>query len=166
MRSEPQRAWVDVYVEAQHEAEAGRYDRADSLLAGYMRRHASAAEANEARYWRAFFLLDPANPQTAPREAAKMLGQYLDAGVTQVHATEAATLRRTARALDSLSGSVQAAQAALVAAEARAGDANKEKAPAAAAASPDEVQKLRDELARTQAELERIKKRLATPTRP
>ena len=76
-RSAPERAWLDVRVDAQRAVEGGQYARADSMLAAYARRHENRPEANEARYWRAVYLLDPANPKGSPRDSARLLGQYL-----------------------------------------------------------------------------------------
>jgi hypothetical protein len=146
-----ERAWGEARELAQRHVTDGRWTAADSVLVGFVREHAESPEASEARYWRAFYLLDPANPKASPRAAAELLEQYLAEHASPPHATEAATLRRTALTLDSLGTMVATADSA------RAGVSAREKA------ALDEAQKLKDELARTQAELERIKKRLASP---
>ena len=146
-----ERRWDETRVTAQRHITDGRWSAADSVLLTFAREHPESPEASEARYWRAFYLLDPANPKASPRAAAELLEQYLAERVSPPHATEAATLRRTALTLDSLGTMVAVADSA------RAGVSAREKA------ALDEAQKLKDELARTQAELERIKKRLASP---
>ena len=146
-----ERRWSETRVVAQRHVADGRWTTADSVLVTFAREYPESPEAAEARYWRAFYLLDPANPKASPRAAAELLEQYLSDEVSPPHATEAATLRRAALSLDSLGTMVALADSA------RAGVSAREKA------AVDEAQKLKDELARTQAELERIKKRLASP---
>ena len=146
-----ERAWSQTRGLVQRHVTEGRWGAADSTLVDFVRDHAASPEASEARYWRAFYLLDPANPKASPRTAAGLLEQYLAEQASPPHATEAATLRRAALTLDSLGTMVASADSA------RAGVSAREKA------ALDEAQKLKDELARTQAELERIKKRLASP---
>jgi len=146
-----EREWGNTHVVARQHALDGQWLAADSVLVAFERAHGDAPEAAEARYWRAFYLLDPANPKASPRTAAQLLEQYLAERASPPRATEAATLRRTALTLDSLGTMVATADSV------RAGVTAREKA------ALDEAQKLKDELARTQAELERIKKRLASP---
>ena len=150
-----QQAWLDAFIEAQQLAQEGRVASADSALARFVVRHPDSPEATETLYWRAILALDPANQSAGPADAARMLDAYLATTTPIIHAMEAASLRRTARALDSLGRSLSSARALA--------DSAATAAKSAANASPEELQKLKDELTRTQAELERIRKRLSNP---
>jgi hypothetical protein len=143
-----------VLSQAAQEVAAGRYVAADRVLADFATRYPSSPEAVDALYWRALFKLDPPNPNAGPRDAAALLDRYLSAPVQPSHRTEAQVLQRIAAALDARQA------AATVTASA---------APSAAPASRDdkakdeEIAKLKDELSKANAELERIKRRVATP---
>ena len=154
---EAQQAWVDAFVEAQQLAAEGRVAGADSALARFVTRFPDSPEATETLYWRAILALDPANRTASPTDAVRMLDGYLAAETPTTHMMEAMSLRRAARALDSLGRGYATARAAADSAGA-AITAMKATPPA-----PEEVQKLKDELARTQAELERIRRRLSNP---
>ena len=150
-----QQAWLDAFIEAQQLAGEGRVAGADSALARFVVRHPDSPEATETLYWRAILALDPANQSAGPADAVRMLDAYLATTTPVVHTMEAASLRRTARALDSLGRNLTSARALA--------DSASNAAKTAATASPEEMQKLKDELTRTQAELERIRKRLSNP---
>jgi len=138
-------SWATTLVAAQRDAERGRYAEADRTLREFADRAGRSADAAEALYWRAVFMLDPASPAGSIREAAGLLGRYLGADVPLTHRSEAVVLQRVATALGSM----------------------REGAPGRSAASEvvreAEMKTLKDELEQTKAELERIKKRLAPP---
>jgi hypothetical protein len=90
---------------------------------------------------------DPRNPEFAPPEARKGLEAYL-ATPNPRRRTEASVMLR----MLVLSDSLRAAQTA-----------QRSAADARDRARDEEVQKLRDDLQRTQAELDRIKRRLGSP---
>lgn len=152
-----QQAWVDAFVEAQRLATEGRIAGADSALAGFVTRFPGSPEATETLYWRAILALDPANRSASPSDAVRMLDGYLAAETPTTHVMEAMSLRRAAVALDSLGRGYATARAAADSAGAAMA------AMRATPPAPEEVQKLKDELARTQAELERIRRRLSNP---
>lgn len=149
MQAAPARHWPGVYLAAQVAADQGRYDEADHLLSDFGRQYPGTAEAQECGYWRAVFLLDPANKSANTRQALAGLDSYLSASREGTHRGEATTMRRLAQQLLSLDKalSTQTTQAADVHDKAR----------------DDEMQKLRDELQSTKDELERIKRRLVAP---
>ena len=155
---ESQSAWVDVVARSSQEVGAGRYGPADRMLTDFAVRYPASPEASEAAYWRAIYKLDPANPNSSPKEAGALLDAYLTAG-TETHRAEAAALRRMATALEMRTALAQGSATAVV----KPADA-----PSAATdkAKDDELARLRDELAKANAELDRIKKRLAQPTKP
>jgi hypothetical protein len=139
-------------AQAAQEASEGRYGVADKLLTDYSARYPSTSEAADATFWRALFKLDPANPNASSREAAQLLESYL-ATNTGTHKFEALALRRVASSL-----------------EARAlATANPSAAPKMEPPKPEdlakdeELRRVKEELAKANAELERIKRRLAQP---
>jgi len=126
----------------------------------------------DALYRSALHELDPSNPTGTLDSGLVKLDAYLASTVKRSHVTEAETLRRLARDAQELARVEAALDVArstaatdTSAAATRAADAK-----AAAAQSRNraeelvkEVQRLKSELAKANDELERIKKRLATP---
>lgn len=171
--------WQTTLAIAQSRAASGEFAPADSILASYALRHPGTHETLETTYWRALFKLDPSNTTAAMPQVLAALDGYLHDPRPRDHVVEASTLRRTAaridllnRAADSASAQAkdaanQAANAKALAADAKADvkavDAN---ANAAAADKDAEIKRLKDELAKANAELERIRKRLASPPPP
>ena len=150
MRSEPEREWPSTLQRAQAAAEVGRFDVADSALAEFFARHPSSPEANETLFWRALFRLDPANPESSTSDAVTDLTAYLASPGRHQHLVEARALRRAALLADSLAG-----------APARRAEAG---AVSAATDKDAEIARLKEELKKATEELERIKRRLSTPT--
>jgi hypothetical protein len=151
----PQDEWTTSLVQAGQEVSAGRYAVADHLLADYSTHNPATNQATESLYWRALYKLDPANPNASTSEASVLLDNYLAAS-TGTHRTEAGALRRMAGLIESQN----AAAAAVVAASAQKPD------PAKVAddkAKDEELQRVKDELTKANAELDRIKRRLAQP---
>lgn len=140
------RRWPGVYAAAQLAADQGRFSDADQLLQTFGHDYPGSAGARECGYWRAVYLLDPANKAANTKDALTALDVYLSAGPAVGHRGEAMTLRRLAVQLLALDRTL-AAQAADTRGKAR----------------DEEVQKLRDELQATKDELELIKRRLAAP---
>ena len=144
--------WAASLTQTWQELGAGRYAVADRLLAEYQSRYPASIDAIEAMYWRAIYRLDPANPAASTHEAIALLDAYLASSQTP-HRTESQILRRIAVALDARPKEVAAS--------------NSNTAPTTAPkddkAQADEITRLKDELAKANAELERIKRRLAQP---
>jgi hypothetical protein len=124
----------------------GKYEEADSVLAKYAIEHPGSSEGSEADFWRALLRLDPFNKKASVREGLAGLDAYLNAGPTAARYHEAQILRRLLESLDS-------SRAQLVAARALADSRDR--------ARDDEIRKLGDELDKTMAELDRIRRRLA-----
>ena len=146
----PHSEWNAWLLQASQEAAGGNFSVADRLLTDYSTRYPATPEAAESMYWRALFKLDPSNPAGAPKDALVLLDGYLASGTT-VHRAEAQTLRRVAISIDA-ARSVAAStppKTEVVKVDDRA--------------QTEELARLRDELARANAELERIKRRLAQP---
>jgi hypothetical protein len=129
----------------------------------------SRAEGIESIYWRAVQQLDTASTAAGVESARALLDGYLTAEQRREHVAEATVLRRLATA---------SLQLTRVEASLRANPRPAETAPASAEtkrAEPEprrdeealkEIQRLKDELAKANAELERIRKRLANPKEP
>jgi hypothetical protein len=153
----PTRALPRVLVEVQAAAAAGRYSEADFRLETFAQEFPGSGEASEALYWRALLKLDPANREASVRDALALLDAYLKAEGAHPHQAEVATLSRMAAQRESLTRDLEAAREAATKAAAAV-------PPPVVVPKPDEdVAKLRDSLARTTAELERIKRRLTAP---
>jgi hypothetical protein len=169
----PVRAWPGVLSRAQHSAARGEFDAADSALTDFATRYPTSDEALETSYWRALFELDPSNRAESVSDAISLLDAYLAATRPREHVVEANTMRRVAGQLDALnrlaaSAIAQAKDANAAAAIARALSDARIETPRAAAESTStsadaEIKRLKDELAKANAELERIRRRLAQP---
>ncbi len=139
--------YPSVVAAAYRAALAGHFADADTALSNYSRRHPASPESRDASYWRALFLLDPANKSGNPQRAAEQFDLYLADSALANHRAEALILRRLASDLDGMQSALDRARVA----------------PPAGAREADltrENQKLKDELEKTSAELERIRKRL------
>ena len=141
--------WTPLLLQAAQEAGAGRYGPADKILADYAVRYPASAEATEAMYWRALYKIDPSNQTGGPKDAGVLLDGYLASGAT-VHRTEVQTLRRLASALETRVAAPTKVE--VVKPDDKARD--------------EEIQRLKDELTKATSELDRIKRRLALPTKP
>ena len=165
----PQREWKLSLEQAQSLAASGQPVAADSILADYARNYPGTPGARESLYWRSLIQLQ--SGFVSENGPAMMLGDYVNRPGAE-HAIEAATLRRVATRVDSLSKvssalttRVMTSNGEVVAANSRAADA-KSDAKAAVADNKDqdaEIKRLKGELAAAKEELERIKKRLAEP---
>jgi hypothetical protein len=130
----------------------GQPAHADELLVTAAREHPDTPAALEVPYWRALLRMDPANPYASASDAVWLLDLYLSAQEPVRHRAEAIALRRVGRALDSLQS---LAAIAPVTPEA-AGPARRQELER-------EVARLREALEKSNAELERIRRRLAAP---
>ena len=141
--------WPAAYAQATSEARESRYDVADRVLTGFAQRFPGSPEALEVTYWRAVYKLDPGNG-AASREAVALLDSYLATAPGGQHRVEASAMRRLATTIESRTAAL-AAQAAMPVPKAE--DKSRE----------EEILRLRDELSKANAELERIKLRLSRP---
>jgi outer membrane protein assembly factor BamD (BamD/ComL family) len=164
-------AWQTTLPVARAYASDGRFDAADSVLADFAARFPGTQNALETAYWRALFKMDPTNAHVSMAMASSALDAYLANNGPRDHVAEATVLRRIAGQLDALSrlaasAMTQAKDASSVAANAKAqvADANaRADAKPETPASDAEIKRLKDELAKANAELDRIRKRLSIP---
>ena len=158
----PRRAWTAALAAASTYAAENQFDAADSVLRGFVDAHPASPDTLDALFWRALYRADPANPaDSSATDAQALVDRYLAAGGPQRMRYEALALRRftelrlrpvevrvdTVRVVDT--AAVRAAVVREVTARDRVHD--------------EEMQILRDSLARATGELERIRRRLARP---
>ncbi len=138
--------WPGTLAAAVRSHEQGKYHEADAILVKFALEHPGSAEGAEADFWRALFRLDPFNTGTSLREAMAALDSYLNAGPATARYAEARILRRLLESLDS-----SRAQLSVLRTAAESRDR----------ARDEDMKKLSDELDKTMAELDRIRRRLA-----
>jgi hypothetical protein len=168
MQPEPKREWPEVLALAQLRAHQGNFDSADSMLAAFGARYPATPQGVETAYWRALIGMDPANPHASLPTAVGFLDAYLAGPHRATHEEEATSLRRVAVQLEETSKLAALAQTRDVAAVPKPQPPDvRVDAPKPATdptLNPDaEIKRLKDELAKANAELERIRKRLAQP---
>jgi hypothetical protein len=175
-------AWPTTLATARGRATTGDFEGADSALAQFARQYPHTASAVESAYWRALFKMDPANHSASLNAAMASLDAYIADTTMREHVVEAISLRRVAGELESLNklamtalAQAKEAKASAASATAAAADARDAAAKDAlaksndvmvSASSADEIKRLKDDLAKANAELERIRKRLSQPTKP
>ena len=143
--------WPTVYSQAMSDARASRVAAAERALAEFVQRYPTSPEAAEVPYWRALLKLDPANP-AALRESIVMLETYLANAPSGQHRVEAQAIQRLGVALEARNASLAAIPSTAIVVR-----------PEEKAAQEQEMQRLRDELGKANAELARIRRRLARP---
>jgi hypothetical protein len=143
----PEPPWARTAAAVQAAVDSGQFSTADSILAAFELVERDSPDASESAFWRAMLRADPRNPAFEPAEARRSIEAYL-AAPNPRRRTEAGVMLRMLELSDSLR-TAQVAQRSAAEARDRARD--------------EEVQKLRDDLQRTQAELDRIKRRLGSP---
>ena len=131
--------------------EAGDYPGADRILADYALRNQGTPDAREISFWRAMYIVDPANRTASVAQGIRALDIYLSSEGAIWYRPQAEVLRRTALVLQSV-------RQAQVARQVNGRDT-------VFISREEEIAALRDQLAKANAELERIKKRLANPGR-
>jgi hypothetical protein len=163
--------WQTTLSYARQDVDAGNYFAADHVLDEYARTHPDTREAREIAFWRAAYLVDPANPRGSLGNGITALDAYLSDS-TGWYRHEAIVLRRTAAAAQGAThaGLLTTAGSPLIVSIAPP-DTSKDTVVVVSKSRDEEIALLRrqlseskDELAKVSAELERIKKRLANPT--
>jgi hypothetical protein len=150
-------AWGALLNTTDYLANAGRHAAVDSALLDFAQRHPGTRAAEEVLFWRALYKLDPRSSAATRAEGRALMDSYLASEETAWYRGQANVLRHLAREI------VLAEQAAGQA----AGDTTiviSDTSPAGIAARDRVIRTQRAEIARLNAELERIKRRLATPS--
>jgi hypothetical protein len=151
---------------ARRNADGGNYFAADRVLDEYVRVHPGSREASEIAFWKAAYMIDPANNQGSLAGGIAALDQYLgQADSSARYRDEAKVLRRTAAAALAASE-----KPTMVGQSNPTTDQTKDTVVVVSKSREEEIASLReqlskskDELAKVTAELDRIKKRLANP---
>jgi len=149
---------------ARQNVDAGNYWAAERILDEFVRTHPDTREAKEIVFWKAAYMVDPANDRGSLAGGIAALDGYL-ADSTGLYRNEARLLRRTAAAAQGASVGTTASAPTpstpgttdTVVVVSRSRDEE-------IAALKDQLAKSKEELAKVSAELERIKKRLANPS--
>ena len=164
--------WQKTLYYARQNVDAGNYFAADHILDEYARTHPGTREATEIAFWRAAYLVDPANPRGSLPNGIAALDAYL-ADSTGWYRPEAIVLRRTAAAAQGSPGlaALTPGSSPLVVSISPP-DTSRDTVVVVSKSREEEIASLRrqlaeskDELAKVSAELDRIKKRLANPTK-
>jgi hypothetical protein len=150
---------------ARKNVDAGNYWAAERLLEEFVRTHPEAREAKEIAFWKAAYMVDPANDRGSLADGIAALDGYV-ADSAAWYRNEAIVLRRTAAVAHGVSANRAAASEAT---PATAGTTDtvvvvKRTRDEEIVALKEQLAKSREELAKVSAELERIKKRLANPS--
>jgi len=165
------RDWDNTLLLARVRAAEGKFAVSDSMLSRFATQYPGTHEALETAYWRALFDLDPANHVASFTSAMASLDAYLSEKRPREHVAEAATLRRIAGHMDELNklAATALADARDTTARATTPESRTDSRPPVAgdvvlpSTADAEIKRLKDELAKANAELERIRRRLAQP---
>ena len=141
--------WAALYARITADTSTTRAFGADRALAEFAQRFPGSPEAAEVPYWRALFKIE-SNNAASVRESLTMLDSYLATAPAGAHRLEAGVLRRLGLALEQRNAAIAAIPPA---ATVRPEDKARE----------EELQRLRDDLAAANAELARIRRRVARP---
>ena len=158
--------WDRALFNARRDADAGNYFAAEKVLDEFSRTHPETRETKEIAFWKAAYMVDPANAQSSLRAGIAALDGYLAASDSSGwYRDEALVLRRTAAAAQAIASAPPVTvrtesppsttrDTVVVVSKSREEEI---------ASLKDQLAKSKDELAKVSAELERIKKRLANP---
>jgi hypothetical protein len=156
------RDWGETLTQAEAAASDHRYADADRALADYAWRFPGSEGAIESAYWRGVIALEPANRDGSAQVAAALFDSYNHAPGALPHRLEAEILQHLALRLQNASSTVASASPSSPSMPAAASTDRS----ADLKAKDTEIQRLKDELAKANDELERIKRRLTAPTKP
>jgi hypothetical protein len=153
-------AWSSVLALVAQDVQAGRHAAADRRLLDFQVTHPAAPEAADAAWYRALFKLDPSNTAASTRDAIVLLDGLIATPIVNATVSprqaDALVLRRVATSLETRPVTVVTtpSSSGSSAPAPRAEDSH---------AKDEEIGRLKDELSKANAELERIKRRVATP---
>lgn len=156
--------WDRTLDNARTAVDAHNYFAADKLLDEYVRTHPGTREASETAFWKAAYVLDPANDHGSLTDGIAQLDAYLAANPSGLYRNEATLLRRTAAVAQGLTAVSRTTVVDTVPSRSRDTVVVVRKSRDEEIANlREQLAKSKDELAKVSAELERIKKRLANP---
>ena len=157
--------WDRTLYYARTAVDGHNYFAADKLLDEYVRMHPGTRESNEIAFWKAAYVLDPANERGSLSDGIGQLDAYLASNPNGLYRNEATLLRRTAAVAQGAANGPRPAVVDTVVAPATRDTVVivKKSRDEEIANLREQLAKSKDELAKVSAELERIKKRLANP---
>jgi len=88
--------WDRTLSYARQNVDGHNYYAADKLLDEYVRTHPGTAESSEIAFWKAAYILDPANDRGSLADGITRLDGYLASNPNGLYRDEATLLRRTA----------------------------------------------------------------------
>jgi hypothetical protein len=160
--------WNTTLSYARQDVDSGNYFAADKLLDEFVRTHPDTREAREITFWKAAYLLDPANPLGSLSSGITGLDGYLSASPNGWYRNEATLLKRTAAVAQAVANSARFAAATT---DSSSAPVVRDTVIVVSKSRDEQIAALRDqlaqskaELAKVSAELDRIKKRLANPS--
>jgi len=158
--------WDRTLNNARHNVAEGNYFAADKILDEFLRTHPGTPEAREIAFWKAAYLVDPANQRGSLPGGIAALDAYLADNSAGLYRDQATVLRRTAAVAAGIASASAAATATADSATAVKDTVIvvSKSRDEQIAALKDQLAKSKDELAKVNAELDRIKKRLANPS--
>jgi hypothetical protein len=161
-----QNDWTRAMTHARQNVDAGNYYAADKIIDEFVRTHPGTAEAREIGFWKAAYLIDPANERGSLDGGIAALDAYLAADSAGLYREQAIVLRRTAAVAQ---GIASAPRATVL--DTLATPAVKDTVVVVSKSRDEQIAMLKDQLAKSKedlakanAELDRIKKRLANPS--
>jgi hypothetical protein len=137
-----------------------------SGLPGWMQREPDRTTGVESLYWRALAALDTSSKSRSLETAIALLDGYLASAQRTEHRAEALVLRQLTRDAQELAKVQVALDQTKTAPASAAAPQRAESDEKGRDEALREIQRLKDELAKANAELERIRKRLANPKEP
>ncbi|MEO8911012.1 MAG: hypothetical protein ABI408_12430 [Gemmatimonadaceae bacterium] len=163
-----QNDWDRTLGNARRDVASGNYFAADRLFDEYIRVHPHTREAREAAFWKAAYLVDPANNRGSLTAGIAALDGYVaSTDSTGFYRDQAMVLRRTAAAAQGLGAMASAPSGVTTTAPEVVKDTLvvvTKSRDEEIASLKDQLAKCKDDLAKATAELDRIKKRLANPS--
>ena len=161
--------WNHTLYYARLDVDSGNYFAADKLLDEFVRTHPDTRESREISFWKAAYLVDPANQQGSLTTGIAGLDGYLSANPDGWYRNEAIVLRRTAAVAQAIADTPK--PVGTTTADSSTASVVKDTVVVVSKSRDEQIAALRDqlaqskaELAKVSAELDRIKKRLANPS--
>jgi hypothetical protein len=162
----PQSDWAQTLSYARQDVSAGNYFAADKILDEFVRMQPGTPEARETAFWKAAYLVDPANDRGSLDAGIAALDAYLAANPAGLYREQATVLRRTAAVAQGIAIAPRTAVLDTLVTPAVKDTVvvtNKSRDEQIAMLK-DQLAKSKEDLAKANAELDRIKKRLANPS--
>ncbi|MEO7367218.1 MAG: hypothetical protein ABIZ36_04625 [Gemmatimonadaceae bacterium] len=132
-------------------AEVGDYAGVDRILSDFAVANENTPEAREVAFWRALYMVDPSNKNASVAEGLRAIDIYLATPGNKWYRPQAQVVKRIASTMQNM----RTAKAVTRVVGRDTVFVTRE----------DEITALKDQLAKANAELDRIKKRLANPSR-